>query len=314
MPVFSAVAGGVASAGIGALLGGGSGGGTTQRTQGVPNFSASDGLFSSTFRKSGKETRNGVATFKNNDIRSRISNPQLQEINRQGLFGANDFLTRARQGDNAQFFEDQGRGFLDALGSSNPMDVAQSQFNLLNPILQDQQNQDFLGQEQRLFAQGRLGGAGELSGQAQQNALFDAQNDAERQLLFDSFGQGLQAQQQQYNIGAGLTNLGGAQRSNDFNLGQGFLQIPLELQNAMQRQQQIASGVSGGNITQTQGGAGFNPVQTVGAGLLNSGVQGLTNTANDFFSQGGGFSNLFGGGNTGSGVSPTPGNNIRTPF
>ena len=280
---WGAVGGSVAGVAAGALLGGGrSGGAGTQGSTFTPDFTSNSGLFNTSLNKTGKRTKNGNVTYRDSTIRGSISNPTLRNVNSQGLHGAKKFLNRSRNGENAQFFEDEGLRFLEGLGATDPQQVAQDQFNLLNPILQDQQNQDFLGQEQRLFAQGRLGGAGELSGQSQQNALFDSFADQERKLLFDSLDQGLQAQQQQFNLGTGLTNLGGAQRSNDFNLGQGFLQIPLALQQAMMNQQQIAAGIAGGGGSQTTGPS-FNPVQTVGAGLINSGVQGLTNTANDFF-------------------------------
>jgi len=214
-----------------------------------------------------------------------ITDPQLLEAQNLGLFGGNAALQAALDSPTAALAGDLGLQFMNQVGSTNPMDIAQSQFDLLNPILQQQQQEDFLGQEARLRSQGRLGSTGSLSGQAQQNALFDAQNDAERQLLFDSLGQGLATQAQNASLGAMFSQLDPTIRGQFQGLGTNFLNIPLTLQDAMLRQAQVGGGLAGatntGNLTQP----GFNAQQAIGAGLLNSGIQGLTGSLSTAFNQ-----------------------------
>lgn len=308
MPVFSSIAGGLAAGAAGSLLGGGSGGGGSVATQGAytPDFNVNSGLFQTGLRKTGQETNtvDGVKsrTFSGADIDLGMS-PELQALSQMGIDGSGMFLDRAQgQGGIAGQAEGLSQDFLSQLGVTDPMQVAQNQFDLLNPILQDQQNQDFLGQESRLFAQGRLGGAGQLSGQAQQNALFDAQNDAERKLLFDSLNQGLATQQHQFNLGSGLAGLGQSQRTSDFNLGSGFLNIPLSLQQALLNQATTSANLAGTRqVGQTSGVGGLNPIQTVGAGLLNTGVNSVSQGIGNIFSgfgQGPGSNNINGWTNT----------------
>lgn len=214
-----------------------------------------------------------------------IVDPRLQALSEQGLAQAGLFFDQAINNETADLAGARALDFLNQL-EADPMQVAERQFNLLNPILQRQQEEDFLAQEQRLYSQGRLGGSGALSGQAQQRALFDAQMDAERKLLFDSLGQGMAVQAQNATLGATLAQLDPGLRGLFQGLGQGALQTPMAIQQAMLNQAQVAGGLSGANTVGSLTQPGLNPQNAVGAGLLNTGIQGLTNAIPGLF-QGG---------------------------
>lgn len=252
---------------LGGLLGGGDGGTSTatQQTSALP-FQSSSGLFD--------------VGFQDGTLTAGISDPRLQAIQQQGLFGAQDFLSRAMGDPNAQLAGQLGGQFMQQAGITDPMQIAQQQFGLLNPILQEQQMQQQLGLEGRQFAQGRLGSTG---GARDFGQLMRSQQDAERQLLFESLGQGLQTQQQQAGLGAMFSQLDPSLRGAFQNLGTGMLNIPMQLQQAMMNQASVAGGLSGATTTGTQTPAGLSPMQTIGAGLMNQGVQGLTSLAGGLF-------------------------------
>jgi hypothetical protein len=212
-----------------------------------------------------------------------IADPTLRAIQQGGLFGAEMFQNEALTSANAARAGELGLDFLNQLGATDPMDIAQNQFNLLNPILQQQQEDEFLAQEQRLFAQGRLGGAGRHSGSAQQQALFDAQLDAERKLMFDSLGQGLATQAHLAAMGGTLSQLDPAIRGAFMGLSQAGLQNSLAIENAMLQQAQVAGGLAGATNTGTLTQPGLSATNAIGAGLMNSGVQGLTNAIPGLF-------------------------------
>jgi hypothetical protein len=215
-----------------------------------------------------------------------ITDPQLQALSDMGLFQANSFFSQAGDNEAADLAGVLGLDFLGQVGSSDPMDVARSQFDLLNPILQEQQMRDQLEMENRLFQQGRLGSSGTLSGQSDLNALFDSQLDAERRLLFDSLGQGMAVQAQNASLGATLSQLNPTLRGLFQGIGGNALNIPLGIQAAMLQQAQVAGGLSGATNTGTLTQPGLNIEDSIGAGLVNSGVQGLTNSIPGLFNSG----------------------------
>jgi hypothetical protein len=219
----------------------------------------------------------------------------LQALNQLGLDQSGLFFNMAADSESAARAGELGLNFLNQLGETDPMEIAQSQFNLLNPILQQQQEQDFLDFEQRAFSQGRMGST---AGARDLNALTDAQTDAERKLLFDSLGQGMASQAQTANLAATMAQLDPAIRGAFQGIGQGFLNIPMELQNQMLRQAQVAGGLSGATNTGTltTPSTSVNPMQAMGAGLLNSGIQGLTNSIPGLF-QGSNTASFLGGTN-----------------
>jgi hypothetical protein len=255
--------GAVAPTLLGGLLGGDEPGSPQQVGSQMANpFDVSGGLFGT--------------SFQDGNLQMSLD-PQLQQLQQSGLFGAQQFMNQAQTNPNAALAGQLGEGFLGQLGTFNPMDVAQQQFGLLNPMLQEQFTQDRLGQESRQFAQGRLGSTG---GAQDVQAMLGAQEDARRNLLFESYGQGLQGQQHLFNLGSGLSQLDPQLRGLFGNLANQALNVPLSLQQAGLNQAQIAGGLAGGAQFQPQQSMG----QALGAGLINSGVQGLTGMAQGLFS------------------------------
>ena len=187
MPIGAAIAGGATSAVLGSALGGGS-----KKSDGKPReFTLSNPFFQAHLdRRKGPDFMQLGATGALGDL-------QAQLFGNAGLFGgmatdnpAADFA--GQQGMNllnqASGFGVDGRfagGSLFDPGGAfsgfnpfqhagfSPMDVAQQQFGLLNPLLQDQFDENNLAAENRLFAQGRLGST---SGSNQFNAQLDAQD------------------------------------------------------------------------------------------------------------------------------------------
>ncbi len=217
-----------------------------------------------------------------------ITDPRLLAISQGGLQGAEQFLGNALTNPLADEASLIASRFMNELGATSPMDVALQQFGLLNPILQEEQERDALNLENRLFAQGRLGSTG---GSQDFNALMDAQTDAERKLLFDSLGQGMATQAQNASLAATMAQLDPTLRQAQLGLAGGMLNIPLGIQSAMLQQAQVAGGLAGasqsGNITSP----GIDVGQSIGAGLLNQGIQGITNAIPGLFS--GGSSSFF---------------------
>lgn len=159
-----------------------------------------------------------------------------------------------------------GRDFLQGLGQFDPMEIAQMQFDLLDPILAERQAQNRYDLEGRLFSQGMLGGT---SGDIRMGTLLDTQEDARRKLLFDSFQQGLAAQQHQLNMGSGL-----------FNIGTGQIGNALNIQGMANDTFLTAASAAGGGGQPT---GGITPMQALGAGMVNAGVTGMSNAADSLF-------------------------------
>jgi hypothetical protein len=91
--------------------------------------------------------------------------------------------------------------------------------------------------------------------------------------LAESFGLGLNAQNQQYNIGSGLLQLDPQLRGLFANLGTSNLTDALNIQNAATNLFSSTAGATSGG-----GGGGapsYSPTQAIGAGLLNSGIRSL---------------------------------------
>ncbi len=202
----------------------------------------------------------------------------LNSIQTTNLNDARSFFRNVRSNEDASLANELGGEFLAGINAFDPMQVAQMQFDQFNPILQDQFDEDRLNMEERLFSQGRLGST---RGANDFNALLDSQEDSRRKLLFDSFGQGLAAQNQQFNMAQGLLALDPTLRGLFQGLGNNSLRSALDVQNAGLNQLAVGAGLTGGS----SGGAntGINIGQQVGAGLLNSGVNGLTQGLDGLF-------------------------------
>ena len=110
----------------------------------------------------------------------------------------------------------QGLGQLGAASNLDPNQIAQNQFDITSRMLEPGQAQARTSLENRLFAQGRLGGTG---GSEQFGNLLQAQGQERNQLRGQALGQGLQAQGQLFNQGLGTL---GASRG-QAGIGQSFL-------------------------------------------------------------------------------------------
>ena len=263
------IGGAAASAVVGGAMTKGSGG-SSGGSSGVRDFGSGNGLFSVEKDKVG--ATNKMTSQATGDLLAY----QNQQLGQAGMFGG-----MAGNNATADMAGQMGQDFLGNLGAYDPMQIAQMQFDQFNPILQDQNNQDFLGMENRLFSQGRLDQNGVGGGNGQMNALFDAQQDGQRKLLFDSFGQGLAAQNQQFNLGSGLAQLDPQLRGLFQSLGTQNMSNVLGIdQQGLNRYSAFAGGSQG---SQGAGTPGFNPMGALGAGLLNSGANGLTNAMNGLF-------------------------------
>jgi hypothetical protein len=112
---------------------------------------------------------------------------------------------------------------------------------------------------------------------------MDSQRDAERKLLFDSFGQGMQAQQGQINNASALMQLDPQLRGLFQNLGSGALGQSLDINNQGLNRFNAFAAARGGNSNTTSSG-GPSALNQVGNGLVNSGVGALTNSIGGLFS------------------------------
>ena len=158
---------------------------------------------------------------------------------------------------------------------ADPLRVAENQYNLLAPILQQQQQDDFLDLESRLFGQGRLGSTG---GARDLNALFDSQQDADRALLFDSLNQGLASQQQNANIGMALAQMEPQLTGLFRGLGSASLTDALNIQDSALNNYSIlaaAQGAGSGASAPGRGGVGFGDLLL--GGLASAGLSAGTN-------------------------------------
>ncbi len=260
--IGSTIVGGVIASNSG---GGGGGQAQTQSTSADP-FQTDSGLFS--------------AGWDGSALNLGVSDPKLQQILQQVLGGAGGMFQQANTSPTAMLARNSGLDFLNQAGETDPYQIAESQFNLMHPLLQKQFDQDYLNLESRQFSQGRLGST---PGAQDMEALFNSQNDARTKLLFDSLQQGMGTQQHLYNMGSNFAQLDPALRGSYQNLGTGFLNIPLQLQQAMLNQAQVGGGVAGSNTVGSLTDTGFDPLNTIGTGLMTSGTQGISNQLNEMF-------------------------------
>ena len=181
---WGAVGGGVASAVVGGAMGGGSsggsggGGGRAQafQMQNNPFFAAQ------------------MTPLKGNDFTAANATGALGDLQGQQVTDAGMFNQFDMQNQGSDRMNQLGMGFLNNMDAFSPEQIMQQQFNIMNPMMQRQFDQQNLNAENRLFSQGRLGSTG---GSLQQEAMFRGQGDATAGLLGNSFGLGLQAQAQQ---------------------------------------------------------------------------------------------------------------------
>ena len=275
--------GGTGGVGGGVTGVGGVGGGVSSNPNAASVFSTNNGLFSSDF----SQGDDGQYNLTNN-----ITDPKLQEISDSGLTGAAKFFNEAMNSQNAATAGRVGNDFLNQIGSTDPMEVAQRQFDLMNPLLREQQQQDLYGLENRLFSQGQMGSGGFAPGQHSMNAMFDANNDSRQKLLFDSLNQGMQTQNHVANMGSSLSQLDPQLRQQYQNLGQGMFNIPMSIQQQMLNQANVTGGLAGAANTADLGqqqvdsynNANKSPSlgSTIVDGIATKGVDYLSNKLFDF--------------------------------
>ncbi len=166
---------------------------------------------------------------------------------------------------------------MDMLGSlaTTPEDVMMQQYGLIAPMLEDSFLNDRLAMENRQFAQGRLGSTG---GANEFGELFESQGNTRARAMFDAFGQGLQTQNQMFNIGSGMLQLNPALRNAFQTMASNNLNNILNMNNAMLETARVGGGLNGAGVgggSSTAGG--FNAGQAIASGLIKSGTEGLTN-------------------------------------
>ena len=249
---WAAVGGGVAMGVTGHLLGGGGDSSANDTQEQYVGYNTQGGLFDPRLIKGVKGESDDTLDF---GVGGDIGALQNQLVGGSGnLFG-------------------QGQNWWDSLGSSNPFETQQRLYDQLSPQMIDQQNQDFFDMEGRIFGQGRLGSTG---GSDQLNALSDSHQDARSRLLFDTFGQGLQAQAHQGNM-AGLFGNAGNQQ----------LLAALGIQGGANDSTRLATLLGGASrISEHSGGqpvgqGGF--FDSLGTGLMTNGINQVNSGVNGMF-------------------------------
>ena len=131
--------------------------------------------------------------------------------------------------------------------------ITQEQFNLLESLQQNQRQQATLGQEERLFSQGRLGSTGGIQ---EQRSLQDQIGQQQSQNMANAFGQGLSAQGQQFNQALGQSQQQLQQQLGLGQLGQGLFNTALAPEQALQNQIATFGSLAPSQTTQKQNKSG----------------------------------------------------------
>lgn len=186
---------------FGASMGGGGGaftgfglGGLTGQDPGAM-FNSLTGLSAS---QAGAERAAGLAAFNPYGVQTGIGGVSFQDGQ------ATTTLDPRLQGISNQMFG-QGQGFLEQLGSFDPMQATQQQFGLMESIMNPIRQREQAGMESQLLAQGRLGSTGGALTQQGQQQAFDT---ARQQQLFNAMQQSQQTQQHLAGLGSGLIGQG----------------------------------------------------------------------------------------------------------
>ena len=164
-------------------------------------------------------------------------NPQWQQAQNQQLGASNTAIGQLGAFNNSPF-------------QATPFDLqgtVQNQYNLLEGLQQPQRDQAQLSQEERLFAQGRLGST---SGGMEQRNMMDAIGQQQSQNMFNAYNQGLAGQQQQYGQQLGQSQQQGQQQQLLGNLGTGLFSSALSPEELLQRQMQTYGALAPTQTTQ----------------------------------------------------------------
>ena len=269
--IFGPFACGLAAGAAGSFLGGGGNSSANDTQERFKGFSTTGGLFDAGLTKVKKG--NDIVDF---GINGPIGNLQDQLINSStGLFG---------QSGNADIAGNLGAQFLNNVGSTDPLELQRALFSQISPQLIDQQQQDFLGLEGRLFGQGRLGSTG---GSRDLGTLFSEQEDARQRLLFDTFGQAQAAQNQQTNLGMALSQLDPQLRGLFSGIGNEQLAAALGIQQAADANFRTGAQIGGASriAELNSGGADVSGLfPQIGSGLMASGIDQIGSGVNNIFS------------------------------
>jgi hypothetical protein len=218
---------------------------------------------------------------------------QLAGIQGQNLTNAGAFGQQQMNDPLAQQFTQASGQFL-GQAQADPFAAQQQLFNQQNQMLMPLQEQQRMAQESRLFAQGRLGSSGTLSGSAEQEALMRAQAQQTQGLFASSFNDA-QAQQAQLGSMANMFGQAGIQRQGAIGAMSGEqLRQAMLIESAAQQQAKISGGIfRTSNMTGESGGP-----NALGAGMMAGGVDSL----GGLFDSGDGRGDGPSGGNTGGGM------------
>ena len=266
---FGAIGGSLLTTAVGSAFSSGGGPGTpSQSSEQVNPFGISGGLFGgSGFGEDGSVNFN--------------LDPQLAQLQGQGLNQSNQFGNLALNNAGSQGAFNLGQQFMGQLNETNPLALQNTLFQQQAGLLQPQFQQQQLDQEGRLFAQGRLGST---AGSNQQEALLNSQNNTFGQLLANAFQQSQGQQQQTAGLASMFSQLD-PQLSGLFqSLGTGGLSNALNI-----NQGNIDTLALGGDLntsSSTIGALGPEANNPLSAGLITSGAGGIGKALGGLF-QGG---------------------------
>lgn len=159
-----------------------------------------------------------------------------------------------------------GQNLLDQAGAYNPMQAATDRFNQMQSILQPYQDQQNSQLQDQLFRQGRLGSTG---GSLQQQGLQDSFNSQANQNLLNAISSSEGTQNNLYNQGIGLANLGLGQQNQAYNQQYNNAALQGNMQNEG-IQNALNLGGAFGNLGMNLSNLGLNSYQTGLQGQLGA--------------------------------------------
>ena len=262
MGLFATLAAGAASSILGGLLGGGAKSGSKKQTQNLFTqanpFSYDTGLFSGSWKKGKGEVS---------------LSPEMQQLLDYNLL--NNLATTPNVMAEADAMR---QGFGSSLLSYNPTIAAQQLYSQLSPARERDFMNQYLGLENRLFSQGRLGSSGNLSGQADLEALFRAQEAQRAQDMFKSYGLAQDTQRNLFGLYSATAGLPST-------VSLANLKPLFAIQSASLEPMGLFGQLAGSRGTQTGTTTSYGPSARymLGAGLMNAGGNILGNALPKLF-------------------------------
>ena len=241
---------GAADSLLGGLIGGGAESGRQKQTQNTFTqanpFSYDTGLFSGSWKKGKGEVS---------------LSPEMQQLLDYNLMNSLATTPSVMLEANAM-----RQGFGSNLLSYNPTVAAQQLYSQLAPARERDFMNQYLGLENRLFSQGRLGSSGNLSGQADLEALFRAQEAQRAQDMFKSYGLAQDTQRNLFGLYSAAAGLPAT-------VSMANLQPLFAIQEASLQPMGLFGELAGSRGTQTGTTTSYGPSARymIGAGLMNAG-------------------------------------------